>query len=161
MRIGLGYDIHPIKEGRKLFLGGVEIPSRFGLIGHSDADVLLHAISDAILGAAGLSDIGFFFPNTSAYKDISSCVILEEVRKKIEKRYRIVNIDSVVIAEEPRLNPYIEKMKEKISRILEITSDSIGIKATTSEGLGSIGRKEGIAAIAVVLLELKEDSNGY
>jgi 2-C-methyl-D-erythritol 2,4-cyclodiphosphate synthase len=156
MRIGIGYDIHPIKEGRKLFIGGVEIPSRFGLLGHSDADILLHAISDAILGAAGLPDIGFFFPNTSAYKDISSCVILEEVKKKIEKRYRIINIDSVVIAEEPKISPYIDIMKEKISKILEIEKDSVGIKATTNERLGSIGRKEGIAAIAVVLLETKE-----
>jgi 2-C-methyl-D-erythritol 2,4-cyclodiphosphate synthase len=157
MRVGIGYDIHPIREGRKLFIGGVEIPSRFGLAGHSDADVLLHAISDGILGAAGLPDIGFFFPNTVAYKDISSCVILGEVKKRIEDRYRIVNIDSVVIAEEPKIGPYIDMMKEKISKILEIDTDSIGIKATTNEGLGSIGRKEGIAAIAVVLLEVKED----
>jgi 2-C-methyl-D-erythritol 2,4-cyclodiphosphate synthase len=156
MRIGIGYDIHPIKEGKRLFIGGIEIPSTFGLLGHSDADVLLHAIADALLGAAGLPDIGFFFPNTSAYKDISSCVILEEVKKKIEKNYRIVNIDSIVIAEEPKISPYVERMKEKIAKILEIEPISIGIKATTNEGLGSIGKKEGIAAIAVILLEIKE-----
>ena len=156
MRIGIGYDIHPIKEGRRLFIGGIEIPSTFGLLGHSDADVLLHAIADALLGAAGLPDIGFFFPNASAYKDISSCVILEEVKKKIEKNYRIVNIDSIVIAEEPKISPYVERMKEKIAKILEIEPISIGIKATTNEGLGSIGKKEGIAAIAVILLEIKE-----
>lgn len=152
MRIGIGYDVHPIVENRKLFLGGIEIPCEFGLYGHSDADVLIHAISDAILGAAGLPDIGFFFPNTPEYKDISSCVILEEVKKKIDNDYTIVNIDSVVIAEKPKISPYICMMKEKLASILGINPISIGIKATTNEKLGFIGRKEGIVAIAVVLL---------
>lgn len=153
MRIGIGYDVHPITRGRKLFLGGIEIPSDFGLYGHSDADVLIHAISDAILGAVGLPDIGYFFPNTPEYKDISSCVILEEVKKKIDKEYIIVNIDSVVIAERPKIGPYIDMMKEKLSSILGISPGSIGIKATTNEKLGFIGREEGIVAIAVVLID--------
>lgn len=153
MRIGIGYDVHPIVKGRKLFLGGIEIPCEFGLEGHSDADVLLHAISDALLGASGLSDIGTFFPNTSpAYKDISSCVILENVRALI-KDYIIINIDCIVIAEAPKISPYISSMKEKIASILEISPSSIGIKATTNEKLGFIGRKEGIAAIAVALID--------
>lgn len=152
MRVGIGYDVHPIVRGRRLFLGGIEIPCEFGLGGHSDADVLLHAISDALLGAAGLSDIGTFFPNTPAYKDISSCVILEGVRKLI-KGYTIINIDSTVITEKPKLSPYISSMREKISAILEINNNSIGIKATTHEKLGFIGREEGIAAIAVVLID--------
>lgn len=153
MRIGIGYDVHPIVKGRKLFLGGIEIPCEFGLEGHSDADVLLHAISDALLGASGLPDIGTFFPNTSpAYKDISSCVILENVRALI-KDYIIINIDCIVIAEAPKISPYISSMKEKIASILEISPSSIGIKATTNEKLGFIGRKEGIAAIAVALID--------
>lgn len=153
MRIGIGYDVHPIVKGRKLFLGGIEIPCEFGLEGHSDADVLLHAISDALLGASGLPDIGTFFPNTSpAYKDISSCVILENVRALI-KDYIIINIDCIVIAEAPKISPYIISMKEKIASILEISPSSIGIKATTNEKLGFIGRKEGIAAIAVALID--------
>lgn len=153
MRIGIGYDVHPIVKGRKLFIGGIEIPCEFGLEGHSDADVLLHAISDALLGASGLPDIGTFFPNTSpAYKDISSCVILENVRALI-KDYIIINIDCIVIAEAPKISPYISSMKEKIASILEISPSSIGIKATTNEKLGFIGRREGIAAIAVALID--------
>ncbi len=153
MRIGIGYDVHPIVKGRKLFLGGIEIPCEFGLEGHSDADVLLHAISDALLGASGLPDIGTFFPNTSlAYKDISSCVILEKVRTLI-RDYSIINIDCVVIAEAPKISTYISSMKEKIASILEISPTSIGIKATTNEKLGFIGRGEGIAAIAVALID--------
>lgn len=153
MRIGIGYDVHPIVKGRKLFLGGIEIPSEFGLYGHSDADVLIHAISDAILGAIGLPDIGYFFPNTPEYKDISSCVILEEVKRKINQEYKIVNIDSVIIAEKPKISPYVDMMKEKLASILEISPRAIGIKATTNEKLGFIGREEGIVAIAVVLLD--------
>lgn len=153
MRIGIGYDVHPIVKGRKLFLGGIEIPSEFGLYGHSDADVLIHAISDAILGAVGLPDIGYFFPNTPEYKDISSCVILEEVKRKINQEYKIVNIDSVIIAEKPKISPYVDMMKEKLASILEISPRAIGIKATTNEKLGFIGREEGIVAIAVVLLD--------
>ncbi|MGC8970613.1 MAG: 2-C-methyl-D-erythritol 2,4-cyclodiphosphate synthase [bacterium] len=153
MRIGIGYDVHPIVNGRKLFLGGIEIPCDFGLYGHSDADVLIHAISDAILGAAGLPDIGFFFPNTPEYKDISSCVILEKVKEKIDKDYTIVNIDSIIIAEKPKIGPYVDIMKERLASILKINPGSIGIKATTNERLGFVGREEGIVAIAVVLLD--------
>lgn len=153
MKVGIGYDVHPIVKGRKLFLGGIEIPSEFGLYGHSDADVLIHAISDAILGAVGLPDIGYFFPNTPEYKDISSCVILEEVKRKIAQEYKIVNIDSVIIAEKPKISPYVDMMKEKLASILEISPRAIGIKATTNEKLGFIGREEGIVAIAVVLLD--------
>lgn len=153
MRVGIGYDVHPIVKGRKLFLGGIEIPSEFGLYGHSDADVLIHAISDAILGAVGLPDIGYFFPNTPEYKDISSCVILEEVKRKIDKEYTIVNIDSVIIAEKPKIIPYVDMMKKKLASILEINPGAIGIKATTNEKLGFIGREEGIVAIAVVLVD--------
>ncbi|MBC7319621.1 2-C-methyl-D-erythritol 2,4-cyclodiphosphate synthase [bacterium] len=153
MRVGIGYDVHPIVKGRKLFLGGIEIPSEFGLYGHSDADVLIHAISDAILGAVGLPDIGYFFPNIPEYKDISSCVILEEVKRKIDKEYTIVNIDSVIIAEKPKIIPYVDMMKKKLASILEINPGAIGIKATTNEKLGFIGREEGIVAIAVVLVD--------
>ncbi|MCX7796775.1 MAG: 2-C-methyl-D-erythritol 2,4-cyclodiphosphate synthase [bacterium] len=153
MRVGIGYDVHPIVKGRKLFLGGIEIPSDFGLYGHSDADVLIHAISDAILGAVGLPDIGYFFPNTPEYKDISSCVILEEVKKKIVKEYTIINIDSVIIAEKPKISPYVDMMKERLASILEINPRAIGIKATTNERLGFIGREEGIVAIAVALVD--------
>ena len=153
MRIGIGYDVHPIVKGRRLFLGGIEIPCEFGLYGHSDGDVLIHAISDAILGAAGLPDIGHFFPNIPEHKDISSCVILEEVKRKIDKGYTIVNIDSVIVAEKPRINPYVDMMKKKLAGILGIRTGSIGIKATTNERLGFIGREEGMVAIAVVLLD--------
>lgn len=152
MRIGIGYDVHPIVRGRKLFLGGIEIPCEFGLEGHSDGDVVLHAISDAILGASGLPDIGTFFPNVPEYKDISSCVILEKVRD-LTKDYTIINIDCVVIAENPKINPYVNSMKEKIAAILDISPRSIGIKATTNERLGFIGRGEGIAVIAVALID--------
>ena len=153
MRVGIGYDVHKLVEGKKLILGGVEIPFEKGLLGHSDGDVLLHAICDALLGAAGEGDIGQHFPDTSPeYKDISSLVLLEKVKGLI-KEYRINNIDSIVIAQEPKLALYLEKMKENIAKVLKIDKDRINIKATTTEGLGPLGRGEGIAAYAMVSLE--------
>ena len=153
MKVGIGYDVHRLVEGRRLILGGVEIPFEKGLLGHSDGDVLLHAICDALLGAAGKGDIGRHFPDTNPeYKDISSLVLLEKVKGLI-KEYRINNIDSIIVAQEPKLAPYLEKMKENIAGVLKIDKDKINIKATTTEKLGSIGRGEGIAAYAMVSLE--------
>jgi len=154
MRTGIGYDVHRLEAGRKLVLGGVTIEHFAGLEGHSDADVLIHAIMDALLGAAGLNDIGVYFPNTDMkYKDISSITLLGEVKKIIwDAGYIILNIDSVVILEEPKISPYIPQMKKSISEALEININQIGIKATTSEGLGFCGAKEGAAAQSVALL---------
>lgn len=151
-RIGNGYDVHKLVEGRKLILGGVEITYEKGLLGHSDADVLVHSIMDALLGACGESDIGKHFPdNDMSYKGISSLVLLEKVKNILHsKGYNIANIDSIIVAEKPKLSPYIDEMKERISEILQLDKDCIGIKATTSEGLGFTGRGEGIAAYAVV-----------
>ncbi|MCX7904871.1 MAG: 2-C-methyl-D-erythritol 2,4-cyclodiphosphate synthase [Caloramator sp.] len=158
MRIGHGYDVHRLVEGRKLILGGVEIPYERGLLGHSDADVLVHAIMDAILGAAALGDIGRHFPDTDEkFKGADSLKLLQEVKKIIDiKGYFISNIDATIIAQRPKLMPYIEKMRENISKILEINIDCINIKATTEEGLGFTGSGEGIAAHAVALLINKE-----
>ena len=157
MRIGFGYDVHPLVEGRKLILGGVEIPFEKGLEGHSDADVLLHAICDGILGALGEGDIGTHFPNTDPrWKGISSLRILEDVASKLpEKFFLVENLDSTVIAENPKIGPYIPRMAEQIARALRIAPEQVNIKATTSENLGFIGEGKGIAAYAVVLL--KED----
>ncbi|MDO6355499.1 2-C-methyl-D-erythritol 2,4-cyclodiphosphate synthase [Caloramator sp. CAR-1] len=154
MRIGHGYDVHRLVEGRKLILGGVEIPYEKGLLGHSDADVLVHAIMDAILGAAALGDIGRHFPDTDEkFKGADSLKLLEEVKKLIEiKGYSISNIDATIIAQRPKLMPYIEKMRENISKTLNISIDDINIKATTEEGLGFTGSGEGISAHAVALL---------
>lgn len=150
-RVGNGYDVHRLSEGRKLILGGVEIPYEKGLLGHSDADVLVHSIMDALLGACGESDIGRHFPdNDMSYKGISSLVLLEKVKGILDsKGYGISNIDSIIVAEKPKLSPYIDEMKEKISAVLQIDKDCIGIKATTTEGLGFAGTGEGIAAYAV------------
>jgi len=155
MRIGNGYDIHRLKAGRRCVLGGVEIPSDVGPDGHSDADVLIHAIMDALLGAASLGDIGQLFPNTDArWKDVSSLVMLEEVARRIrEKGYRIVNIDSTLVAEKPRVMKYAEQMKQTMAKVCGIRPDQIGIKATTHAGLGALGRAEGIAAMAVALID--------
>ncbi|OQA21659.1 MAG: 2-C-methyl-D-erythritol 2,4-cyclodiphosphate synthase [Actinobacteria bacterium ADurb.Bin346] len=155
MRIGTGYDVHVFKKGRKLVLGGVTIEHSTGLDGHSDADVLVHAIMDAILGAAGMDDIGVHFPdNDISYKDISSLSLLEKVSDLIKKEgFNIVNIDSVLIMEEPKISNYTARMKSNIAEALDIESSQIGIKATTSEGLGFCGKKEGAAAQAVALLE--------
>jgi 2-C-methyl-D-erythritol 2,4-cyclodiphosphate synthase len=155
IRIGHGYDVHRLVEGRKLILGGVEIPYEKGLLGHSDADVLLHAISDALLGAAALGDIGKLFPDSDpAYKDADSLMLLRKVNVKLAGvGYAPVNIDVTVIAQAPKLSPYIAKMREKIAFTLGIDIDAISIKATTEEGLGFSGEGLGIAAHAVCLIE--------
>lgn len=148
--VGIGYDIHRFKKNRKLILGGVKIPYRYGLSGHSDADVLLHAIADAILGAVGLNDIGIHFPNTSSkYRNISSKIILDKTYKMCKNRgYRVNNVDCTVIAQEPSISEYKYLMKKNISKIVE--THNVNIKATTNEGLGLIGKKKGIASFAVV-----------
>lgn len=154
MRIGNGYDVHALKEGRKLILGGVEIPYSMGLDGHSDADVLIHAIMDALLGAASCGDIGKLFPdNDDKYKGISSILLLKEVKKAIEKKgFSVVNTDSVIIAQSPKLAPYIEEMRKNIAEALETDVENVSVKATTTEHLGFEGRKEGIAAMSVCLI---------
>lgn len=153
-RVGIGYDVHKLVDGRKLFLGGIEIPSDKGLEGHSDADALLHSICDALLGAASLGDIGKHFPNTDErFKDISSLVLLEKVNELISNNgYSIGNIDSTVLAEKPKLLPYIEQMRNKIAETLKLNLEQVSIKATTNEKIGFIGREEGIAAISIALL---------
>lgn len=150
--IGQGYDVHRLVEGRKLILGGVEVPHNMGLLGHSDADVLTHAIMDALLGAAGLGDIGLAFPDTDAeFKDISSLILLEKVRNLLHKHgYSISNIDATVVAQAPKLSPYREEMTKNIADILD--TNNINIKATTEEGLGFTGTGEGMAAYAVCLI---------
>lgn len=155
MRIGHGYDVHRFAEERKLFLGGVEIPYTKGLLGHSDADVLLHAVCDALLGAAALGDIGKLFPdNDNKYKDIDSKILLKKTVEHIaEKGYRISNIDCTVIAQNPKLAPYIDEMRHTIANICNTGLDGINVKATTEEKLGFTGREEGIAAHAVCLIE--------
>lgn len=155
MRIGIGYDVHRLTEGRDLIIGGVNIPYEKGLLGHSDADVLLHAVMDALLGAAALGDIGKHFPDTDpAYKGISSIKLLRKVGELIEERmYVIGNIDAVIIAQRPKMAPYIEKMRENVAEALHIDKDQINIKATTEEGLGFTGSGEGISAQAAACLE--------
>lgn len=154
MRIGFGYDVHKLVENRDLIIGGINIPHDTGLLGHSDADVLIHAIMDSILGALALGDIGKFFPDTDmAYKDIDSCVLLDRVYNIMtEKGYKIGNIDATVAAQRPKLAPYIDKMRKKISDILRTSMDDVGIKATTTEKLGFEGREEGISAYSTCLL---------
>ncbi len=154
MRIGIGYDIHRLVTGRKLILGGVEISHTHGLDGHSDADVLIHAVMDALLGAAALGDIGQHFPNTDArYKGISSIELLKHVGELLrEKKFTIGNIDSMLIAEAPKIMPHAEKMRKNIAEALEIEVSKISVKATTNEGVGFIGRGEAMAAQAVALL---------
>ena len=155
MRIGMGYDVHRLVEGRDLILGGVQIPYEKGLLGHSDADVLLHAIMDALLGAAALGDIGKHFPDSDeAYKGISSIKLLEKVGELLEEHfYFIGNIDATVIAQRPKLAPYREEMRENVAKALGISVDQVSIKATTEEGLGFTGTGEGISAQAIALLE--------
>lgn len=154
-RVGLGFDAHAFEIGRWLILGGVEVSHHSGLAGHSDADVLTHAIMDALLGACGERDIGFQFPDSDpAYKDISSIVLLEKVVGIVrEKGFKIANADCVILAQEPRLSPYIDGMRERLAGALGIAVDAIGLKATTTEGLGFTGRGEGIAAMAIVFLQ--------
>ncbi len=154
IRIGNGYDIHQLSPDRRLILGGVEIPHELGLLGHSDADVLTHAIMDAMLGALSLGDIGLYFPPTDPqWKGADSLVLLEKVNQLIqEKGWHLGNIDSVVVAERPKLKPHITAMRDRIAGVLQIPPDRIGIKATTNEKLDSVGREEGICAYAVALL---------
>lgn len=155
MRIGMGYDVHKLVEGRKLILGGVEIPYEKGLLGHSDADVLLHAIMDALLGAAALGDIGKHFPDTDpTYKGISSIRLLEHVADLLEEhQFLIENIDATIIAQRPKMRPYIDTMRENIAKALKIEADQINVKATTEEGLGFTGSGEGISSQAICMLE--------
>ena len=157
-RVGLGYDVHQLKTGRPLILGGVEIPHDRGLDGHSDADVIMHAICDAVLGALGEGDIGSFFPpNDPQWKDASSKIFLEEAARQVEKRSgRVVNIDAMLIAEAPKIAPYIPDMKNNIATALGVQPKDIGIKATTNETMGFVGRGEGMAAHAVASVELPE-----
>jgi len=157
MRIGHGYDVHRLVEGRKLILGGVDIPYEKGLLGHSDADVLLHAISDAILGAIAEGDIGKHFPDTDPrYKGADSLKLLAHVMDLADsKGYRLGNLDATVVAQRPKLAPYIQRMRENIAAVLAAEPDRVNVKATTTEELGFAGRGEGIAAYAVVLMERK------
>ncbi len=155
MRIGQGLDVHAFADGRKLVIGGVEIPHHKGLEGHSDADVLLHAICDALLGAAGLGDIGRHYPDTDpAYSEIDSRMLLRDVAKRLKERsFRVVNVDATIIAQGPRMSPHVPRMIGNIAADLGIEPAAVNIKATTTERLGFIGRAEGIAAQAVVLLD--------
>ena len=156
-RFGMGYDVHRLVEGRKLIIGGVEIPHTLGLLGHSDADVLLHAIADALLGAAALGDIGRHFPDTDPrYRDISSVRLLERVRAiGEEKGFQVHNIDATVILEKPRLAQYIDRMCLNIAKALNIAADLVSVKAKTNEGMGFAGRREGVAALAVATVKRK------
>jgi 2-C-methyl-D-erythritol 2,4-cyclodiphosphate synthase len=158
IRIGFGYDVHEFADDRKLFIGGVEIPHTRGLLGHSDADVLLHAICDAILGALALGDIGMHFPNTDPkYHNVDSKLLLKHVSELIlANGYVIGNIDSTVLLQQPKLAPYVNKMRQVISEIISISVAQVSIKATTTEGLGFVGREEGCSAYAVVLLNRKD-----
>jgi 2-C-methyl-D-erythritol 2,4-cyclodiphosphate synthase len=155
MRIGIGIDVHQFSEDRKLIVGGVEVPSPVGLLGHSDADVLLHAISDALLGAAALGDIGKHFPDTSAeYKDADSMELLKHVGKLLEKEgYKPVNVDTMLLLEKPKIAPYIEQMRRNIASCLDMSINDVSVKATTNEKLGYVGRQEGACAHAVCLIE--------
>lgn len=154
MRVGMGYDVHKLVKGRKLIMGGVEIPYELGLLGHSDADVLLHAIMDALLGAAALGDIGKHFPDTDeAYRGADSLKLLSCVGKMLEeKKYIIDNIDATIIAQKPKMRPYIEQMRRNIADALDIDVDQVNVKATTEEGLGFTGAMEGISSQAICLL---------
>lgn len=157
MRIGFGYDVHELVENRKLVLGGVDVPHEFGLLGHSDADVLIHAIMDSILGALALGDIGKLFPDTDMqYKDISSLILLERVyNAMIEKGYVIGNVDATIAAQRPRLAPYIDEMRKIISKVLQTPIENINVKATTTEKLGFVGREQGMSSYSVCLLQEK------
>lgn len=157
-RIGFGFDVHRLKAGNKFILGGIEIHHEKGPEGHSDADVLIHAICDALLGAAGLRDIGFYFPNTDPqFKNIDSILLLQRVCDLLkEKKFSIGNIDASVVLEHPPVNPYISAMKGKLSKVMNIGENQISIKATTNEKMGYVGREEGVAAYAVALIFLSE-----
>jgi len=155
MRIGIGYDVHRLVEGRKLVLGGVTIPFEKGLLGHSDADVLIHAVCDALLGAAGLGDIGFHFPDTDPkLKDISSMIILLKTYNLLKnKGFTVINLDSTIMAEEPKITPFRATIQKNIARTIEIEPECVNVKATTLETLGMIGKGEGIAALCIALIE--------
>jgi 2-C-methyl-D-erythritol 2,4-cyclodiphosphate synthase len=155
MRVGLGYDAHRFVAGRPLILGGVEVPYHLGLLGHSDADVLSHAIGDALLGAVAAGDLGTHFPDRDpAYKDISSLILLQKIMALVRDRgFRPVNVDATVVAQRPRLGPHVAQMRDKLAPILGLTPAEVSIKATTTEKMGFTGREEGIAAYAVVLVE--------
>lgn len=155
MRVGIGFDVHPLVERRPLVIGGVKVPFMRGLLGHSDADVLVHAIIDALLGAAALKDIGTHFPDTDPqYKDISSILLLSRVRNMIHSEgFDIENVDATIIAEEPKLADYIDEMRHNIGDALNIATEQVSVKSTTSAELGFLGRGEGIAALAVALIE--------
>ena len=156
-RFGMGYDVHRLVEGRRLILGGVEVPHRLGLLGHSDADVLLHAVADALLGAAALGDIGRHFPDTDpAYEGISSMVLLEHVARLLaEKGWRVGNVDATIVAQQPKLAPFIGQMNENLARVLGTSLEQVNVKATTEERLGFTGTEQGISAYAVAGLEAK------
>lgn len=155
MRAGIGYDVHRLVEGRKLVLGGVVIPYSRGLYGHSDGDVIAHAVGDAILGASGLGDLGVYFPpNDPRYEGISSMIILKEIKDMVKhQQFKIDYIDVMLVMEEPKISPYVEEICEKLSEILEMDKARISVKATTNEGMGFIGRKEGVSAMAICLLK--------
>jgi 2-C-methyl-D-erythritol 2,4-cyclodiphosphate synthase len=160
VHVGIGYDVHPLAHGRKLVLGGVEIPHSKGLDGHSDADVLMHALCDAVLGALGEADIGTYFPNTDPrWRGAASKVFLQEAARQVTFRAgRIINLDATVIAQQPKLMPFVAAMKLNIAQALGLNPGKIGIKATTNELLGFIGREEGIAAMAVASVDLPDES---
>lgn len=155
IRIGNGYDVHVLAEGRKLMLGGVEIPHTKGVLGHSDGDVLVHAIMDAILGALALGDIGQHFPDTDMkYENIDSTILLKRVKELITKRgYKIINLDSIIVLQKPKVKPYIEAMRKRIAEVLEIDVEQVSVKATTEEKLGFTGDESGVKSYCVVLLE--------
>lgn len=155
LRIGNGYDVHKLVEGRKLVLGGVEIPHTKGVLGHSDGDVLIHAIMDAMLGALALGDIGQHFPDTDMkYENIDSTILLTRVKKLIAERgYRVINLDSIIVLQKPKVKPYIEAMRKRVAEVLEIDIDQVSVKATTEEKLGFTGDESGVKSYCVVLLE--------
>jgi len=155
MRIGQGYDIHPLREGRRLILGGIQIPHTHGLDGHSDADALVHAVCDALLGAMGEGDLGGKYPSSDPrYKDLSSLSMLKDIAVSLaNKGFRLVNLDTVILAQAPRLGPYLENMEKSMAEVLKVDRDQINVKVKSGEGLGMIGRGEGIAAQAVCLIE--------
>ncbi len=155
MRVGLGYDIHPLGSGRKLILGGIEIPHTKGLLGHSDSDALVHAVCDALLGAMGEGDLGTHYPSSDQrFKDISSLTLLEDVVMKLQKKgYRLVNVDTVIIAQAPRLSPHLAAMQKKMAEVLGVDPDLVNVKVKSGEGLDAVGHEEAIAAQAVCLIE--------
>jgi len=155
MRVGIGYDIHPLGTGRKLILGGIEIPHTQGLVGHSDADALVHAVCDAVLGAMGEGDLGMHYPSSDPrYKAISSLLLLEEIAGMLTKKgYRIVNIDTVIIAQAPRLGPHLAAMQARMAEVLKIEREAVNVKVKSGEGLDAVGREEAIATQAVCLIE--------